>query len=217
MPGSSSRVPPPPPGRSARPAQPWANGSKRRWAPPGRPPAATPTWASDAADARAAYRAIALVRPGGLGQAPEQDVREPPTVGLREAMALAAHRDRIAWQYLHGYPDVFELGLPAFLSAHGAGAAAASAMQAAFLEFVAALPDSHIVRKHGDDVAHCVIGEALPWRTRARRGELLDGHAAFAGWDEELKARGVNPGTSADLCVAVALAAMLSGRTQRFY
>jgi triphosphoribosyl-dephospho-CoA synthase len=170
------------------------------------------------ADARAAYRAIGLAQPGGLGRAPEQDVHDAPTVGLREAMALAAHRDRIAWQYLHDYPDVFELGLPAFLGARAAAAAqglgpqaaAARALQATFLEFVAALPDSHIVRKQGDAVAQCVIGEAEHWRARARRGACLDDDPAFARWDEDLKARGINPGTSADLCVAVALAAALA-------
>ncbi|GAB3757205.1 triphosphoribosyl-dephospho-CoA synthase [Ramlibacter monticola] len=173
-------------------------------------------------DARAAYRAIALARPGGLGRAPEQDVAEAPTVNLREAMALAADRDRIAFQYLHAYPDVFDLGLPAFLAARDGGAA--RAMQAAFLEFVAALPDSHIVRKHGDAVAQCVIVEALPWRTRSQRGELLDQDPGFARWDEDLKARGLNPGTSADLSVAVALAAALAqpqqataGAPPRFY
>jgi triphosphoribosyl-dephospho-CoA synthase len=169
-------------------------------------------------DARAAYRAIALARPGGLGRAGAQDVHEPPTVGLREAMALAAHRDRIAWQYQHGYTDVFGLGLPAFRAARNASAAqraggeaaAARALQATYLEFLAALPDSHIVRKHGDAVAQCVIAEALPWRTRARRGDDLDADPAFARWDADLKARGLNPGTSADLCVAVALAAALA-------
>nr|MDP9125878.1 triphosphoribosyl-dephospho-CoA synthase [Pseudomonadota bacterium] len=32
---------------------------------------------------------------------------------------------------------------------------------------------------------------------------------AWAAWDESLKARGLNPGTSADLCVATALVARL--------
>jgi triphosphoribosyl-dephospho-CoA synthase len=182
----------------------------------------------DVEDARAAYRAIALARPGGLGRASEQDVDEAPTVGLREAMALAAHRDRIAWQYLHAYPDVFDLGLPAFAAARGAaaaqglpaGVACGRAMQAAFVEFVAALPDSHIVRKHGDAMAQCVIGEAAQWRERARRGEVLDDADGFAAWDEHLKARGLNPGTTADLCVAVALAAALAepqAASPRFY
>lgn len=163
----------------------------------------------DVADARAAYRAIAAAGPAGLGRASRQDVRDTPTVGLREAMALAADRDRIAWQYQHDHGDVFELGLPAFLAARAAGAAAGRAMQAAFLEFAAALPDSHIVRKHGEAMAQSVIREAAPWRARARLGGELDADPAFARWDEELKARGLNPGTSADLCVAVALAAAL--------
>lgn len=169
----------------------------------------------DLADARAAYRAITQANPGGLGRAPEQDVAQPPTVGLREAMGLAAGRDRIAWQYQHAFPDVLELGLPAFRAARDAGSDR-RAMQAAFLEFLAAFPDSHIVRKHGDAVAHCVIAEATPWRTRARAGEALDTDPDFARWDEDLKARGLNPGTSADLCVAVALAAMLEQPYSRF-
>lgn len=170
----------------------------------------------DIADARAAYRAIALARPGGLGRAPAQDVAQEPTVGLREAMALAAHRDRIAWQYANDFADVFALGLPAFLAARAAvrGPDAPRsdqrAMQAAFLAFAATLPDSHIVRKHGDATAQCVIAEAVPWHARARAGEPVEDDPAFARWDEDLKARGLNPGTSADLCVATALAAALA-------
>ena len=90
-----------------------------------------------------------------------------------------------------------------------APAAAVRAMQATFLEFVAGLPDSHIVRKHGTAMAQCVIDEAVQWRTRARRGEAFAADPAFARWDEGLKARQLNPGTSADLCVAVALLAAL--------
>ena len=174
------------------------------------------------ADAQGAYRAIALAHPAGLGDAPQQDVAAAPTVDLRAAMALAADRDRIAWQYAHGFADVFALGLPAFEAARraaseagaSAGEAAERAMQATFLEFLAALPDSHIVRKHGRAMAQCVIAEATQWRTRARRGEALQADPAFARWDEDLKARGLNPGTSADLCVAVALVAQA---TSRFY
>lgn len=109
----------------------------------------------------------------------------------------------------HAYRDVFELGLPAFGRARAAGAGPTRAMQAVFLEFLAALPDSHIVRRHGGQVAQSVIREALPWRARARNGDPLETDPAFALWDEDLKARGLNPGTSADLCVAVALVAAL--------
>jgi triphosphoribosyl-dephospho-CoA synthase len=173
--------------------------------------------ALDVDDARAAYRAIALARPAGLGSAPEQDVAAAPTVGLRAAMALAAGRDRIARQYAQAYVDVFDAGVVSFEHARELArrrgdadrAAAIRAMQSAFLEFLASWPDSHIARKHGDAAAHSVMAEARPWRERARRGDALDADPAWAAWDESLKARGLNPGTSADLCVATALVAAL--------
>jgi triphosphoribosyl-dephospho-CoA synthase len=159
----------------------------------------------DLDDARAAFRAIAAARPGGLGSAAQQDVAMPPSVGLREAMVLAAERDRIAFQYAHGFVDAFEIGLPAFV----AGAGPHAAMQRVFLEFLAAWPDSHIVRKHGAAAAQSVMREALPWRDRARSGASLDAEPAFAEWDDALKSRRLNPGTSADLSVASALLAAL--------
>ena len=173
--------------------------------------------ALDIADARAAYRAIALARPAGLGSAPEQDVDDVPTVRLREAMAMAAGRDRIARQYADAFADVFDPGVASFERTRDRAlrrgdaprAARIQAMQAAFLEFLAAWPDSHIARKHGDAAAHSVMAEARPWRERARRGDTLDADPAWAAWDESLKARGLNPGTSADLCVAAALLASL--------
>lgn len=159
----------------------------------------------DVHDASGAYRAIALARPGGLGRVPEQDVLQAPTITLRQAMALAASRDRIAWQYVHGYEDVFERALPAFTHAGDP----ARGMLAAFLELLAALPDTHIVRKHGATMAQSVMAQARPWAERVSRGEQPDGDPAFVRWDQDLKAARVNPGTSADLCVAAALAADL--------
>ena len=173
--------------------------------------------ALDIDDARAAYRAIALANPAGLGSAPEQDVGEAPTVGLRVAMAMAAGRDRVARQFSEAYADVLDPGVATFRRALDLAqrrgddprAAATRAMQYAYLEFVAAWPDSHIARKQGDAAAHSVMAEARPWRERARRGDTLDADPAWAAWDESLKARGLNPGTSADLCVATALMATL--------
>ncbi|WP_119157339.1 triphosphoribosyl-dephospho-CoA synthase [Caldimonas tepidiphila] len=161
----------------------------------------------DVDDARAAYRAIALANPGGLGRAAEQDVAEAPSLALREAMALAAHRDSIARQYALGFEDLFDTGLAAFRAAAPRGVAAA--VQAAWLAFAARWPDSHIVRKHGEPAAHSVMAQAQVWRQRALRGAALDADPCFAVWDESLKAQGLNPGTSADLAVATLLLATL--------
>ncbi len=171
----------------------------------------------DVADASLAFRAIAAAHPGGLGSVASQDVRDLPSVGLREAMALAAGRDSIARQYRDGFAELFDLGLPSLGAGFGpqgfAGqpdAATARAVQRLYLRWLASRPDSHIVRKHGDAVAHSVMSAAQGWRERADAGEALDADAGFAEWDEQLKAAGLNPGTTADLTVATLLLASLT-------
>ncbi len=71
----------------------------------------------DRADAQDVFSAIAAANPGGLGRAPRHDVNAPAAATLREAMAEAADRDRIARQYVTTYEDVFSLGLPALATA----------------------------------------------------------------------------------------------------
>ena len=167
----------------------------------------------DRDDAAAAFRAIARAHPGGLGEAAEQDVHAPPTVTLREAMTLAAERDRIARQYRDGGRELFEIGLvslgPIELGAPGGlaaearpGPALTAAVQRVYLAWLATVPDSHIVRKRGEAMGHHVLTEAAAWHRRAEAGALLDDDPAFAAWDESLKQRGLNPGTTADLTVA---------------
>jgi triphosphoribosyl-dephospho-CoA synthase len=165
----------------------------------------------DVNDARAAFRAIALARPGGLGSAPAEDVREMPSLDLRAAMALAADRDSIARQYFDGYADLFALdlrSLAAVLAARPVAApvlvpaALGAAVERVYLGFLAGRPDSHIVRKHGAALAHSVMCSAQPWLARATAGEPLDADPAFAAWDLELKTARLNPGTSADFTVA---------------
>jgi triphosphoribosyl-dephospho-CoA synthase len=174
----------------------------------------------DVADARAAYRAIARARPGGLGTAPAEDVHDVPGIGLRAALALAADRDSIARQYRDGYAELFELGVAplagVLLDAPAAAGdtpapALAAAVQRVFLAFLARFPDSHIVRKHGPAVAHTVMRSAQTWQARADAGAELDAEPGFAAWDLELKAAGLNPGTSADLTVAALFIAGLLG------
>lgn len=181
--------------------------------------------ALDVADAEAAYRAIVHASPGGLGQADDQDVNAPPTLGLREAMALAAGRDRIARQYGDAGAELFELGLTA-LRAAGAtrpealatvldhvmprpSAAQAAVVQQVYLAWLASAPDSHIVRKQGQVVAQTVMTEAADWLDRATAGAHPDDTEGFAAWDETLKNRCINPGTSADLTVATLMLGVL--------
>ena len=179
-------------------------------------------------DSQAAYRAIAHARPGGLGSAPSEDVRQPPTVGLRAAMTLAAHRDSVARQYRDGDADLFDVGLPALsapsaseafgkgfslttLSAIGVvGAPTVAAVQRLYLTLLGRFADSHIVRIHGEPVAHIVMTAAQAWQALARGGRELDTDPEFAAWDRALKVQRINPGTTADLTVATLLLAGLT-------
>jgi len=159
---------------------------------------------ADVVDTRAVYRAIARANPGGLGQVDEEDVRSVPSVDLRNAMRLAAARDSIARQYANGFADVFDLGLPCFERA--ARTSPERAVIETYFLYLATWPDSHVVRKHGEAIARRLSREAAvrsgtgPADAPQWRGEELE------TWDAELKSRGINPGTSADLVVATAFA-----------
>jgi triphosphoribosyl-dephospho-CoA synthase len=168
----------------------------------------------DLDDARAAYRAISLANPGGLGDAPEQSVHDAPTVDLRTAMTLAAQRDSIARQYANGFCDVFETGLDAVrrvavrhLSVRpvplpGQSRPGTVVTLDVFLAFLSGWPDSHIVRKHGLTVAQSVTAEARRRYEALSRDAFSNELQSLGAWDSELKAHGINPGTSADLTVA---------------
>lgn len=154
-------------------------------------------------DAALAYRAIRLAAPGGLGRSDRHDVADEPTVTLLEAMRIAADRDRIAWQYAHGFADVLRLGLPRLDGRLAAGWPESWAVTATYLAFLATFPDSHIERKHGPAVAAQVRDRAAVLDRdllAAADPSALEGR--LLAFDRELKERRINPGTSADLTVA---------------
>ena len=165
----------------------------------------------DLSDAADVFSAIAAANPGGLGRAARHDVKAPPTVTLREAMAEAAGRDRIARQYDTAYEDVFALGLPALAAGRRQHADARWSTLAVYLTFLAALPDTHVARKFDAATAESVRREAADWRDAfalARDPEEIADR--LLDWDAALKSRGINPGTSADLTVATLFASSLS-------
>jgi triphosphoribosyl-dephospho-CoA synthase len=163
--------------------------------------------ALDIQDAELAFRAIARAAPAGLGRAERHDVTETASVSLKDAMAEASSRDRIARQYVSDFEDIFERGEPVLTTVLAAGAEPRWATLAVYLEFLSAFPDSHIARKHGIATAEDVCRAASRYHRRMRSPEkpavLL---ADLLAWDALLKERGINPGTSADLTVATLFA-----------
>jgi triphosphoribosyl-dephospho-CoA synthase len=163
----------------------------------------------DMDDTAATFEAIALASPGGLGSA-KNDVREKPAIGLLEAMREAAHRDMIARQYSTSFADIFGTGLAEYEGALARGESGMWPTIAAYMAFLAGFADSHVARKQGMETANEVKKEAAGVQAAlhsekdeaARMRLLLD-------FDRDLKARAINPGTSADLTVACLLVHLL--------
>ncbi|UZX13824.1 triphosphoribosyl-dephospho-CoA synthase [Methylocystis sp. MJC1] len=163
--------------------------------------------ALDVADADAAFRAISRANPAGLGAAEEHDVSGPAQTSLLEAMRASADRDRIGYQYAHDFVDIFETGLNALQRARARGHDAPRATLETYLAFLAAFPDSHIVRKYGIEKAYDVRDAAMCAAARIERAPARDAAFALAlDFDQNLKKNKINPGTSADLTVAVLFA-----------
>ena len=167
----------------------------------------------DEVDATEVYHAIRLANPGGLGDAPEQDVRDEPTVTLLEAMKLAADRDMIARQYANGFADVFDFGTPAFLDAFAKFGSVEAAIVDCQLRWLAAFPDSLIARKNGLAVAEDVQKRAA---AVLELGGIAtpEGRAAGVALDKHLRSDGnkLNPGTTADLIAGCLFVALREGK-----
>lgn len=164
----------------------------------------------DMADARDVFSAITLAQPGGLGTTSEHDVANEPDVSLLDAMRAASDRDMIARQYVTGFSDVFAGGLSAYSSAVGRNEHAMWPSIFVYLYFLSNFPDSHIVRKHGATIAEETRLAAE--KILARIIQLHDGkerEKILLAFDAQLKAKSINPGTSADLTVASLFASKL--------
>lgn len=159
--------------------------------------------ALDIEDANLAFRAIVRANPGGLGASNEHDVHATSAVSLLAAMQASAERDRIAWQYAHGYADIFGLGLESYQQALTRWDNEAWAVTTLYLTLLANFADSHLLRKYGLQQAEQVRLQAAEhlqaWMSQDNP-KLYQ--RTLLQFDAELKAQGLNPGTSADLTVA---------------
>lgn len=163
-------------------------------------------------DADWTYRAIRLAEPGGLGDAEDQNVHQSPTVSLQECMKLAAHRDRIAAQYVTDFEDVLETGL-AWLVESADVVDDSRRITWLALKLLSRYGDSLIARKCGPEMSERVREHA---HTILERGwpQADVGQQAYGQFDEYLRSDGhrLNPGTTADMIAAIIFSGMRSGR-----
>ncbi|MGR9087057.1 MAG: triphosphoribosyl-dephospho-CoA synthase [Gammaproteobacteria bacterium] len=161
-------------------------------------------------DAEWTYRAISLAAPGGLGSSCDQDVRDKATVTLREAMEMAAQRDRIAFQYSTNYQDIFDFSTGLYYNGISKRIGQNWAAVVVYAGLLSRIPDSHIERKYGDRYAGMVAARMALLRDSLDRADNPEQTLPLLHQiDREFKSIGINPGTTADLTVATVLAVLI--------
>jgi len=161
-------------------------------------------------DARLAYEAIRLMEPGGLGEAPDQDVHKSPSKSLVETMRLAQDRDFIAQLWSTGFARIFQEGLPSL----GSGIQATGSIEASII-----LLFLHKLAQDGDTLIGRKFGSAINTEVSTRAAEVLarqwplkqPGIDAYRSFDTWLRRNKYNPGTTADYVAAVVYAAFREG------
>ena len=177
--------------------------------------------ATTPSDAVAVYEAIRIARPSGLaGKAPALDVNDPSSlrriledrVTLYEVFKISAPYDAVAREWVENYPLTFEIGLPYFRQQLAEGNNLTTAIVHTFLQILATVPDTLIVRKAG-------LEKAKDVSTKAERILNLGGLATSRGreqlalFDSELRrvTNQQNPGTTADIIAAIIAVNILNG------
>lgn len=172
---------------------------------------------TDSEDTGWLFRAISLANPGGLGKPLRHDVRGNSNVPLMEVMSYASEWDRIARLYVTGFSDLFDYGKPLFVDLQRRWGDKPWAASALYMRLLSRYPDTHIGRKYGLAKAREISARATDLADRLAdcehpeqyRGSLLE-------LDSEFKKEGVNPGTTADLTVAVLLLIRLEEMLSEF-
>lgn len=157
-------------------------------------------------DAENTFTAIRLAKPAGLGASNQHDVHQPASCTLLEAMVAAADTDLIAKQYATNFFDVINTGLKTFNQCTLNFLNSTWSTTIVYLTFLSLHLDTHIVRKHGVDVAQQVRIAAknhLDVLSQMSNPKLY--LKTLLEWDSQLKQANINPGTCADMVVATLL------------
>jgi triphosphoribosyl-dephospho-CoA synthase len=163
----------------------------------------------DSADATEVFEAIRLAKPGGIGKVEDMDVADTAEtpINLMTAMELAKDRDLVAKQYVNGFEQVFEQGLPLLETGVEKFSTLSQAIVFAHVSLMSMFPDSLIARKCGAKLA----SQSQMMATQAIEFLDVGGDEApekywnsVADLDFWLRSDGHrrNPGTTADIVAA---------------
>lgn len=163
----------------------------------------------DWVDATNVFKAIATVRPGGLGSVPFLDVNRRETygfirsrrVGLVEAFEPYHGRDLVADELLEGFPLVFDASLEALFRWEREASSFEVACVNALLTVMSRRPDTHISKRKGVTLARIVQAMALS-ALRLGGAHTEKGREAVSELDRHLRRLDARPGSSADVLAA---------------
>lgn len=159
---------------------------------------------TDTEDAVEFYRAFAATEVRVLS-GDELDIKDPRVydelrarkMTLYDVMVHSAPRDMVAREWTNGFALTCT-GTQLLLEL-GCGREGITAM---FLTLLATEPDTFIAKKHGMEVAERTMEEAR---------EVVDGKRDLGEFDRECIARGINPGSIADITIASIYTALGKG------
>ena len=162
-------------------------------------------------DTRKVYEAIRLAKPAGMGTSRRYDLyQEDVDITLFQAMEEACDRDALAREYVTDYEITFEVGLSSLRRTLAQGAGLSEAILQTFLTILANVPDTLIARKNGLTTARDVSDRA---GRILKNGGIFGDKGEIKKFDLTLrdKKHRLNPGTTADLVVAVLFAYLVEG------
>ena len=169
-------------------------------------------------DALNLYEAISIAKPGGLGKVDRLDVTESDSkrkikeerISLYEIMRVSSEWDNISREWATDMRITFEFGYPLVKRLHARTKNMNTTTVQTFLEILSKYPDTFVRRVHGEKIAREVSGGA---RVVIQKGGMLtaEGRRAIREFDRQLRRRGINPGTSADLTCSSLMLSILDG------
>jgi triphosphoribosyl-dephospho-CoA synthase len=164
-------------------------------------------------DAELCYEAIRMAEAGGLSTKSDQDIHSVPSVTLFEAMKIAQDYDQIAQQYVTGYQFIWQCALRTLNAALESGQNIEWATTLAYLTLLSEAHDSLICRKDSVEVAATVKEKATQFVFYMNKNSKIDTYLPqLTVWDTELKQKGLNPGSTADLVAATLLLVQFEAR-----
>jgi triphosphoribosyl-dephospho-CoA synthase len=118
--------------------------------------------------------------------------------------------DRIALQYVTDYQDIFDFAVLIYYNAMSKWGNKDWAAVSVYAGLLSRFPDSHIERKYGDQYSEMVAGKMSQLSNELSKTENPEHTLPLLySLDQEFKAKGLNPGTMADMTVATVLTVFL--------